>query len=259
MSTFRDRVVLITEAAGVIGRRLAGLLGEEGARVGGLDVAADALAGLEAELKAAGRPCAVAAADVTDAAAVRDAVEALEAQLGPTDLLVASAGVGRETTAADFSAAVVAQTIQVNLVGVANSIAAVLPGMRLRRRGHLAALSSLASYRGLPRMAAYCASKAGVNALMDAQRVELRPLGIACTTICPGWVRTPMTAAVDLPGVTMLEADDAARRILAALRRRQAFVAFPAGNVWQVRLLRHLPRSLGDWLTHRLLLRSLKK
>ena len=76
--------------------------------------------------------------------------------------------------ALDFSQDVFAETVRVNLIGVSNSIAAVLPGMRKHRRGHLAALSSLASYRGMPRMAADCASKAGVNALMDALRVELR-------------------------------------------------------------------------------------
>src|SRR5205085_1446797 len=164
-----------------------------------------------------GGRCATAVADVTDAAAVRDALGLLEGQLGPTDLLIAGAGVGRETTADAFDAAAFAQTIHVNLVGVANAVAAVLPGMRERRRGHLAALSSLASYRGLPRMAAYCASKAGVNALMDALRVELRTCGIACTTICPGWVRTPMTESLNLRGVRMRTVEDAAGRILSAL------------------------------------------
>ncbi len=259
MHSFADRVALITGAAGGIGRELARLLAAEGARVAALDRSADGLAVLESELKSAGGRCAIAVADVTDAPAVREAVGRLEAQLGPTDLLIAGAGVGRETSAADFDAEVFAETIRINLTGVADSIAAVLPGMRERRRGHLAALSSLASYRGLPRMAAYCASKAGVNALMDALRVELRTSGIVCTTICPGWVRTPMTAALDLPGMRMLTAEDAARRILTALRRRRAFCAFPAGDAWQVRLLRYLPRSAADWLTHRLLLRSTRK
>jgi short-subunit dehydrogenase len=258
MDSYADRVVLITGAASGLGRRLAQRLAAEGACVAALDVQADGLASLEAELKAAGARCAAAVADVTDADAVAAAVADLEGRLGPTDLLIASAGVGRETNAAHFSAAVVGQTLRVNLIGVANAIAAVLPGMRDRRRGHLAVLSSLASYRGLPRMAAYCASKAGVNALMDALRVELRPVGVACTTVCPCWVRTPMTAGVDLPGVHMLEVDDAARRILAALRRRRPFVAFPAADVWRVRLLRYLPRPVSDWLVARWL-RSLQR
>jgi NAD(P)-dependent dehydrogenase (short-subunit alcohol dehydrogenase family) len=256
MHSFADQVVLITGAASGLGLQLARLLSREKARIAALDLSAEGLAALEAELKSAGGRCAIAVADVTDAAALRAAVAQLESQIGPTDLLIASAGVGRETGADDFSAELFAQTIEVNLIGVANSIAAVLPGMRQRRRGHLAALSSLASYHGLPRMAAYCASKAGVNALMDAFRVELKSSGIVCTTLCPGWVRTPMTAALNMPGLPMLEVEDAARRILTALRRRRAFAAFPAGNVWQVRLLRYLPLPVADWLADQLLQRS---
>jgi NAD(P)-dependent dehydrogenase (short-subunit alcohol dehydrogenase family) len=259
MSPFADRVALITGAASGIGRELARLLSREGARVAALDRSAAGLVALEADLKSAGGRCATAPADVTDAAAMRDAVSRLEAQLGPTDLLIAGAGIGRETSALDFDPEVFAEGVRVNLIGVANTIAAVLPGMRERRRGHLSVLSSVASYRGLPRMAAYCASKAGVNALMDALRVELRTLGIVCTTICPGWVRTPMTAALDLPGLRMLAVEDAAGRILTALRRRRIFYAFPAGDVWPVRLLRYLPRPIADWMTHRLLLRVTRK
>src|SRR5207253_8765619 len=144
-------------------------------------------------------------ADVTQPEMLRDKIREMEQRLGPTDLLVASAGVGIETSAQDLRPAAVAKVIDVNLTGVASSIAAVLPGMRERRRGHLVAISSLASYRGLPLMSAYCASKAGVNALFDALRIELRPFNIACTTICPGWVRTPMTATIASPPPNMME------------------------------------------------------
>jgi NAD(P)-dependent dehydrogenase (short-subunit alcohol dehydrogenase family) len=254
---FQDRVVLITGAASGIGRQLALTLAAEGARIAALDLQGPALEALAADLK--GKPVAWAVADVTDAAAVQNAVTRLEGQLGPTDLLIASAGVGRETAATDFRPDVMAEVINVNLLGVVNSIAAVLPAMRQRRRGHLAALSSLASYCGLPRMAGYCASKAGVNAVLDALRVELRPYNVAVTTICPGWIRTPMTAPLDVPVSAMMEVGEAARRIVAALRARRPFVAFPPGNLWQVRLLRYLPRPVSDWMAYRHLLRSLKK
>jgi NAD(P)-dependent dehydrogenase (short-subunit alcohol dehydrogenase family) len=108
-------------------------------------------------------------------------------------------------------------------------------------------------------MAGYCASKAGVNALLDSLRVELRPLGIAVTTICPGWIRTPLTAHIDLPGVYMMEVGEAARRIVAAIRGRRAFLAFPAGGAWQARLLRYLPRPAADWMATRFLRRMSKR
>ncbi len=252
MDSFRDRVVLITGAASGIGRALAHRLAHEGARIAALDLQAEGLQSLARDLPAV----AWAVADVTDLAAVRAAVARLEEQAGPTDLLIASAGIGRKTAAHEFQAEEINAHIQVNLIGVVNSIDAVLPGMRQRRRGHLAVLSSLASYRGLPYLAGYCASKAGVNALLDSLRVELAPLGIAVTTLCPGWIRTPMTAPLKLANNEVMEVDLAARIILDVLRWRVPFAAFPARLAWQMRLLRYLPRPVADWMTRRHLRRA---
>jgi short-subunit dehydrogenase len=256
MGTFADRVVLITGAASGIGRQLARDLAAEGAAVAGLDRAADALKSLETELS--GRRVATEVADVTDRPALDAAVGRLTARLGPVDVLIAGAGVGKETAAASFNAADFEDIVRVNLVGVANSIAAVLPGMLARKSGHLAALSSLASFRGIPKIGAYSASKAGVNALLDAFRLELRPHGIAVTTICPGWIRTPMTADLDLPAREVMEVAEAARHILNALRRRRAFVAFPRHQARSVRLLRILPCGASDWLAARAFRRLLE-
>jgi NAD(P)-dependent dehydrogenase (short-subunit alcohol dehydrogenase family) len=256
MTSFANRVILITGAASGIGRQLAVDLAAEGALIAAVDLQADALAKLAAELP---QRVATAVADVTDLAGLRNTVARLEAQLGPTDILIACAGIGRETLAETFNAEEFRVTIDINLIGTANSIDAVLAGMRQRRRGHLVALSSLASYRGLPRMAAYCASKAGVNALMDALRVELRPCGIHCTTICPGWIKTPMTATLKLPGLRMMEVREAAQIIVAALRWQRPFLAFPPNNAWQVRLLRYLPQPVSDWMCTQLFKRSRKQ
>ena len=258
MNTFAGQVVLITGAGSGIGRQFALSLAAEGARIAALDLNAAALEALEADLK--GKSIASSVADVTNSAAVAAAVRDLEARLGPTDLLIASAGLGKETSTADYQPEVFADIIRVNLIGVNNSIAAVLPGMRERKRGHLTALSSLASYRGLPRMGGYCASKAGVNALLEALRVELKPLNITVTTLCPGWIRTPMTEAADLPDFfKMLTVEDAVSRMIGALRKRRAFYAFPMGGVWQLRMLAFLPRPIGDWLTSLYLRRAEKK
>jgi NAD(P)-dependent dehydrogenase (short-subunit alcohol dehydrogenase family) len=254
MSEFHDRVVLITGAGSGIGRQLARLLSAEGARIAGVDLQPQGLAELTAELQ--GKPVATTRVDVTDLAALRSAVAELEGRLGPTDLLIACAGIGRKTAASPLMAEEINAHIQVNLVGVVNSIDSVLAGMQQRRRGHLVALSSLASYRGLPLMAGYCASKAGVNALLDALRVELRESGIAVTTVCPGWVRTPMTAPLRLPRRELMDVDRAAEVILKAIRRRAPFVAFPPRLVWQLRLLRYLPRPIGDWLAHKQMARA---
>src|SRR5947199_122165 len=137
----------------------------------------------------------------------RRAATRLESEIGPTDVLIACAGIGKETSALNFRAEDIAAQVNVNLIGVANSIDAVLAGMRQRRSGHLVVLSSLASYRGLPMMAGYCASKAGVSALFESLRVELEPLGLHVTIICPGWIRTPLTTSIDVPQPYMMEVE----------------------------------------------------
>jgi len=249
MSSFANQVILITGAGQGIGRELARQFAAEGAKIAGVDVDADALKSLESEL--AGKPIACAVGDVTDRAALVAAVHSLEQRLAPVDVLIANAGIGRETSALSFSAEAIEKHIRVNLIGVANSVEAVLPGMLERKQGQLVALSSMASYRGLPKMLGYCASKAGVNALFDGLRVELKPQGIAVTVICPCWIRTAMTANIAGRLDDLLEVDDAGRRIVAAVRARRPYATFPAQSAFRIRLLRWLPARLSDWLVER--------
>lgn len=251
MNEFSQRVALVTGAGGGLCRELVLALANQGAAVGLIDLRSQPLAALAEELP--GKPLAWAVADVTDRPALQEAVAHIEERLGPIDLLIAGAGIGKETTALAFDAADIESIVRVNLLGVANSIDAVLKGMLARRRGQLAAISSLASYRGMPRMAGYCASKAGLNALMDSLRVELRPCGIDVTTVCPGWIRTPMTNGLDLPMPYLLEPKDAAGRIIDAIRRRRPFLAFPAVPVWRLRFLSWLPCATSDRLIFRVL------
>lgn len=245
------KTALITGAASGIGRELALQLAEEGVAVAALDIRADGLQTLADQLSGKSQRCAWAVADVAKADELMVQVSALEAQLGPIDLLIASAGVGMETSALDYRADTMNAVLGVNLIGVSNSIAAVLPGMLERRHGHLVALSSMASYLGVPRMLAYCASKSGVNAIMEGVRSEVRRHGVSVTTVCPGWVRTPMTANLPVR-VPLMEVDAAARHILRAIRRKQTFVAFPPSIVWQTRLLKWSPLVVRDWLIDRL-------
>jgi NAD(P)-dependent dehydrogenase (short-subunit alcohol dehydrogenase family) len=249
MPLFANRIALITGAGSGLGRQLALTLAEEGAAIAAIDLQAEPLAALESELK--GKLVACAVADVTERAALHPAVAELRQRLGPIDLLIANAGIGIETSALAYRAADIEAQIRVNLIGVVNSIDAVLPEMIERKQGQIVAISSLASYRGLPRMAGYCASKAGVNALLDALRVELQPLGLSVTTICPGWIRTPLTANIAVPHPHMMEVADAARQIAAAIHQRRRFFAFPRPMVRQLRWLRWLPCGLSDWLTIR--------
>ena len=249
MTTFANRVALVTGAGSGLGRQLSLHLAREGAAIAAVDLVPEGLESLAKELSK--KRMAWATADVTDRDALHDAVAQLTGQLGPVDLLIANAGIGIENSALSFRAEDFEKQIRVNLIGVANSIETVLSSMIERRQGQIAAISSLASYRGVPKLLGYCASKSGVNALLEGMRVELQPYGIAVTTICPGWIKTPLTANIAIPGTEMMELPFAADCILNAVRARRPFFAFPGSQARQLRLLRWLPCGISDWLTAR--------
>jgi short-subunit dehydrogenase len=243
------RVAVITGASSGIGWALARTLAAEGCKIGLVARRREQLAQLAAEIEKAGGNAAYAVGDVADREQALAAIREVAARLGPVDLLIANAGVGAPTTVEPFNVGDVERMFQVNVLGVIYSLEAVLPQMLERRSGHLAAVSSLAAYNGLPGESAYTASKAAVNVFMDGLRVQLRSKGIAVTTICPGFVKTPMTEVNEFKMPYLMSAEEASRRIVHALRRKRKVYNFP----WQLALLMKLSRWAPDWLLDRMM------
>jgi short-subunit dehydrogenase len=243
---WKDRVVLVTGASSGIGHALALELGRRGARVGLLARREEALTALAGEVERAGGRALALRADVRDAAEMKRAVERVCERWGHVDVLVANAGMSTTTAATDLSAAEAGEVISVNVIGVVNSVAAVLPSMLARGEGQLVAISSLAAFRGLPKSAAYSASKAAVSTFFESLRVDLINSRVDVTVIHPGFIRTPMTANRKKKLPYLLEVDDAARRILRAVERRARTYAFPWQLAGIVRVLRHVPDALYD-------------
>ena len=186
-----------------------------------------------------------AVADVGDRDALRAAVALIEQRSGPVDVMVANAGYGKPTSLDPLNIDDVEETMRVNLMGVIYSIEAVLPGMLARGRGQLLAISSLAAFKGLPGESAYCASKAAVNAYMEALRIELRARGVVVTTVCPGFVQTAMTPMDAAATPFLMSADEAARRIGRLIARRRGGVArFPMPMSVLTSLIARLPDAV---------------
>ncbi|MGI8919212.1 MAG: SDR family NAD(P)-dependent oxidoreductase, partial [Pyrinomonadaceae bacterium] len=183
---WRDKTVMITGASSGIGRGLAVELSKRGAKVGLIARRAEALAELVREIENANGEAISLPADVMNAESLNTAATQLRAALGPIDVLIANAGVGATVDGADLKGSTVAGVINVNVLGAANSVEAVVPDMVKRGTGHLVVISSLAAYRGLPKSAAYCASKAAVSAFFESLRLDLKPRGIDVTIIHPG-------------------------------------------------------------------------
>ncbi len=194
--------------------------------------------------------------DVTDTEAVERAVREAQAQLGGIDLLILNAGIGdaQRVERFDFEDAHrLARMLEVNLVSTLYLLGAVLPGMRARRRGHIVGVSSLAAYRGLPGSWVYSASKAGLSTLLEGLRIDLRPYGIAVTTISPGFVRTAITERNRFPMPFLMDLEPAVRIMCRGIERRAREVRFPWQLALAVRLLRAMPDPFYDWIARRFL------
>jgi short-subunit dehydrogenase len=225
-----QKVVFITGASSGIGRALAVELGRRGAAVGLLARRADALRELAAEVEQAGGRALALPADVRDAVAVRAAAEELRARFERVDVLVANAGIATTAHITQVRPEVVNEVMSINVVGAANSVAAVLPEMVVQKSGQLVAISSLSAYRGLPKSAVYCASKAAVSAFFESVRVDLRGTGIDVTIVHPGFIKTPLTAGRKAQMPYLMELDDATNKIIRAIEARRKSYAFP----WQL-------------------------
>lgn len=247
--SFANQVAIVTGASSGIGWELAKVLAAKRCAVGVVARRRERLETLVAEIEAGGGKAAYAVADVGVRAQALDAIHSLRDRLGPVDLLIANSGVGYQTDLNPVNIGEVEEMFRVNTLGVVYSIEAVLPDMLNRGKGHLAAISSLAAYLGMPGESGYCASKAAVNFYMDGLRVQLRPRGIYVTTVCPGFIETPMTAKNTFDMPWLLKADRAAELIVRALERKKKIYNFP----WQLSLLIKLATWMPDWVIARAL------
>lgn len=243
-TTYRN--VILTGACGGLGQALAAELIAGGARVALVGLQPDVLHRLAA---AAPERCAVYTPDVADAAAMQAMATDWMPRHGTPDLVIANAGVaGGFDPAEAGDLPVLRRMLEINLLGVATTFQPFLGPMRTARRGSLVGVASIAGWRGLPGNAAYCASKGGLLRYLESLRADLRGTGLHVCTVSPGYLRTPLTAGnrFRMPG--LMEAQDAARLLLARAARGQEHVVLPRRIGWLSRALALLPARWHDRL-----------
>ncbi len=262
----KGKTVIVTGASSGIGRETA----REFARAGSNVVLASrnegALKELADELSALPGRRLVAGTDVRDPAAVKAMVERAVAEFGGVDVLVNNAGVGLRSTVSEGSIDNMRYVLDVNVLGVVHAVQAVVPHMRRSGGGAIVNVSSVAGRITTPYSGLYGATKAAVNSLTDALRLELEPDGIVVTAVYPGYTATAFgenaIKEVEAPAppsrlVRGAPASAVAKTIVRAVRRssREAFVTF--GDALAVSVKNVSPR-LVDWGIRRLWLRSRK-
>ena len=232
--------VWLTGASSGIGEAMVPMLVDAGARVA---ISARRTEPLDALAATHPNRVVVVPCDVTDRAAVAAAAHAVIAEFGGLDLAILNAGGSAPFSAAQFSTTPFTQVFGLNYFGVLHAVEAVLPTMQAQRSGHLAVISSASAYNPMASLTAYGASKAAISYTMDALRDELAPWHIDVSVVCPGFIRTPLTARNGrMP--FLLEPDEAARRIVEGLAARRPEVHFPRRLTWPLKLVRRLP---GPW------------
>ena len=250
---FEDHVAWVTGASSGIGRAVSRELADRG-----MDLALSARSrdGLEETARSCGgQDTEVLPLDVTDREATAAVAEQIRDRFGRLDLAVFNAGTyGRQEEGA-ISSEAFERNIDVNWKGVIYGIEAALPLLREDEPGTVVGMSSASAYAPLPRASAYGSSKAAVNYMLNSLRLEWDHQGIEVDLclVCPGFVKTPMTADNDFPMPFLMEVDEAARRIVEGLARDRAEIHFPRRLTVPLKILDLLPRWLYEplvsWFT----------
>lgn len=237
MTDFQDKRYWLVGASEGLGLALAKRMARAGAQVVLSARSADRLAEAVAAVgpRATALPC-----DVADSASVQAAARSL----GDLDGVVFLAGVYWPTKAQDWDAKAVETMIDVNLTGCARVMAAVVPGMVARDRGHVVITGSLSGFRGLPGAIGYGASKAGCMSLAESMHCDLRSTGVRVQLANPGFIRTRLTDKNDFKMPQIMEPEAAAEIMFAHMDRGGFSRSFPTPFQWVFRLSQFLPDAL---------------
>ena len=190
--------------------------------------------------------------DATDRDGVRVAADEARRGLGGLDVVVWCAGYWEQFDAAAWDPDVFARHVEINLLGLNNVLAAVVPAMVRDGGGHLVGIASVAGYRGLAGAEAYGATKAAQINLLEGLRAALGRHGVRVTTVCPGFVRTGMTETNEFPMPFIIDADEAARIVADGLQARRTEIVFPFRMALVMKTARVLPVRLWSAITTRI-------
>ncbi len=239
--------VFITGASSGIGAALAREFARRGATLG---LVARRRAQLEALLHTLPGIHHLYILDVMDKVALKEACLTFDQATGGADVVIANAGISVGVKTEHYEdLAEFERVLATNLNALAYTFHPFIAPMKERRRGTLVGMASVAGIRGLPGSEAYCASKAAAITYCESLRVDLRAANVRVVTVCPGFIRTDMTARNPYRMPFLMDADVFAKRAVRAIVAQKSYVVIP----WPMGVVAKLLRLLPNWAFDRLL------
>ena len=248
--------IWITGASSGIGKYLAELFSERGARVALSARSEGKLKNISDSLP---NDSLVLPLDVTNRAGNHEVLEVVEDQWEGLDCVLLNAGTSEYVdldSPSDFDAELVERITRINYLGMVYGVEASLPLLEKSPDPYLVAMSSSAAYGPLPRAEAYGASKSAIKYFFESLRYDLQEFDIPVSVICPGFVKTPLTDKNEFPMPFLISPEDAAERIVSGMRKQKVEIHFPRRFTLLVKLLNLLPGALYRWLIGTLLKRA---
>ena len=241
----KDGCAWVTGASTGIGRSVALRLAKEGWAVAATARSAEGLDSLEKEASRLKGKIIGFAGDISDRSQMAKVVEEIESQHGPIALAILNAGIYLSVEAANLDLDKFDRSVDVNLKGTANCLAPLIRWMRARHKGHIALVSSVTGYGGLPTCTAYGATKAALINMAECMNIELAKDGILVSIVNPGFVDTPAQDDLEFPKPFMVSSETAAKRIIGGLKKGKFEITFPKRFTYILKILNNfIPKSV---------------
>jgi hypothetical protein len=239
-----SKKVFITGASSGIGEYVAYAFAKRKATLGLVARRADLLNKVAEKCKNLGGTATVYVLDVSNADKCKKAAQEFLEECGGIDIVFANAGISGIDGLGTGESATINRILITNILGVTNTTIPFLPTMRVQGSGHVVIVSSVAGYRGFVGRGGYSGSKAAIRTMANGWRYSLERAGINITTICPGFVNTPLVKRNAFPMLFIIDPEAAAEKILYAIRRKVKTYIFP----WPYKLFIPLLKIIPSWL-----------
>lgn len=251
MGSLAGKNVLITGAAGGIGKLMAEYLAEENCRLALVDINGDLLLKTRNEISRKGAEVHAYTGDISDEKRINETMNKIDRDFGHIDILINNAGIVKGKYFTDMDVNDFRKVMNVNFFGMFMLTKKVLPGMIQKNAGQIVNIASSAGFIGMPKMSEYCASKFAVIGMSDALRMELKNLGrknIKITVVCPYVIATGMFSGFKpLLFNPVLKPEKVAKKIVRAIKKKTPCLIIPF-YLKYLYLLKILPVGVQDWL-----------